>query len=56
MSLFIGDVIWNRQGQPALVTNKDPKKGTVHVDENLKEKTTKIPAMKPIMSASTKFI
>ena len=31
MSMLIGDVIWNRQGQPALVTDKDPKKGTVHV-------------------------
>lgn len=37
MSMLIGDVIWNRQGQPALVTDKDPKKGTVHVNENLKD-------------------
>jgi hypothetical protein len=37
MSMLIGDVIWNRQGQPALVTEKDPKKGTVQINKNLND-------------------
>ena len=37
MSMHIGDVIWNRQGQPALVTEKDSKKDTIQVNRNLSD-------------------